>query len=90
MAENRVVEFAKFTATRARQRWNERRLRADKATLQQAESTGVYLGYDADTEQHQIRLQTGRVINAEAITNAGLDEFDPVVVQGNKFKSMPR
>lgn len=87
---DKVIRFAKLTADRSWKRWSDRRLRQERAARQRLESAGIYLDYDADTEQHRIQLHSGRVLAGESITNAGLATGDPVVVQGRKFKSMPR
>lgn len=90
---DRLVNFAKLQANRNLKRWADRQLQTRKIQQQVVESSGNYLGYDADKEAHQIRLLSGKVVDAEALTNAGLDVGDAVAVSkggGYRFKSMPR
>jgi hypothetical protein len=88
-----VKQFAKLQADRAWLRWGEQQVRQANANQTRLESAGEYLGYVAEIERHQIRLLSGEVVDAESITNAGLSEGDPVVVNragGVRFKAMPR
>lgn len=91
---DRVARFAKLQADRAWKRWADRQLKQRTAQQQKLESAGIYIGYQADSEQHEIRLLSGKKVLAESITNAGLDAGDPVVVSrgggGFRFKAMPR
>lgn len=87
---NQASDFAQKQADRTWYRWSENAIKSRRLMLQRLESAGNYLDYNAETERHRIRLWSGRIVEAESITNTGLDENDPVVVQGKRFKAMPR
>jgi hypothetical protein len=83
-------EYARRYASRIWNRHTDRTLRQERNAAARLNSTGEYLGYVADTERHRVRASTGKIIEAQTITNAGLQEGDSVVLQGDRFKSMPR
>lgn len=91
---SKLIRLAKLQADQA---WNEYRDRQVAKTIeigQQLQSSGYYLGYNADTGLHQITLLSGQSVEAQSITNSGQAAGDRVAVsrdgQGWRFKTMPR
>lgn len=92
---SRASDIAKKSANQAWARWAERQIKQRLESTERLESSGRYVGYNAKREKHQVRLNTGKVVDAESITNAGLMKGDRVVVSRGKgasrrIKAMPR
>lgn len=90
---SRLVGFAQAQAQQAWISYANRAIQARQQTTQQLESAGFYEGYNAEAEAHQIRMLSGRVVDATSITTAGISAGERVVVSRAekwRFKAMPR
>lgn len=83
-------EYARRYAARIWNRHTDRTLRQDKAAANRLNSTGELIDYNAETERYRVRAASGKIIEAQAITNAGLQSGDRVVLSGDRIKAMPR
>ena len=90
---SKAVRLARLQAELSRSQWAQIQIARRRQTESELKTSGLYLGYDAEAEAHQIVLLSGDVVSAESITTAGNAIGDPVVVSHGgttKFKSMPR
>lgn len=91
--EPRLTRNAKLTADKAWSQWAGRQIQRRLATIAKLESTGFYLGYQADLERHEIELLSGKVVLAQSLTTSGQSGGEQVAVSRGeewRFKTVPR
>lgn len=92
--EDRTRRLAKLNADRQWKIWVDRQLVLRKLAQQKLDSAGAYVGYDADSETHEIQLLSGRNVAAKSITTSGQTAGQRVVVSRAggqyRFKTTPR